>query len=437
MQRPDGRPRWLAGLLAAASLALIVSVVAVRITRTHSAPKAVQSSMSSAVIGGNTTYTVKGNQIVNSDGVPVIVHGVNRSSLENSCTGATVTGRETGIPASDFTTIHQTWGATVVRLPVDQDFWLTNCRGYIATVKRAVREITANHMIAILDLHWWTRKTNLTFATTAEAMCMPDRSSVTFWRQVATTYRSDPDVWFELYNEPNPPGSTSAAQWNTWRFGGMIDCENDLTDQSMGGFRAIGMQQLVNTIRDADALNIILADGLDKAFTLAGVPTLSGTNIAYAIHPYLNNPTVNTASGWSISEWDTRFGNLASHVPVVATEFGDFECGDTAYARTYDQAILSYFRTHQMSYLAWDWVAEYGCSVPQLIANANGTCRGGMGCLIQQAMLSYQPPSATDATLTPGQRSDIQRSRLTECAQQHAITRPGPTCHKWRGAAHN
>jgi endoglucanase len=397
MQQPDGRPRWLAGLLAAASLVLIVSVVAVRITRTHSDPKAVQSSMTSTVIGGNTTYTVKGNQIVNSAGVPVIVHGVNRSSLENSCTGATVTGRETGIPASDFATIHNNWNATVVRLPLDQDFWLTNCHDYRATVRRAVREIEANHMVAILDLHWWTVPAAPKFATAAQAVCMPNSNSLLFWRQVAKQFRFHPDVWFELYNEPDPRAETIADQWHAWLAGGPVSCENNVTREPMGTFAAVGMQALVNAIRATGAQNVVLADGIARAFTLEGMPLLSGTNVAYAVHPYLIPPSSGGAS-WSVSSWNARFGDLAKRVPVVATEFGDLECGDSVSAHAYDEAILSYFATHQISYLAWDWFAAYGCDVPELITNASGACRPSMGCTIQQALKSY-PTSPSSASL--------------------------------------
>jgi endoglucanase len=353
----------------------------------------------SALVDNNGAYRVIGGHILNSRGQAVIVHGVNRSSLENSCTGATVTGQQTGIPAADFTTIHDTWGATVVRLPLDQEFWLTNCHNYRDAVKKAVREIEGNHMLVILDLHWWTKPPDLSFATTAQAMCMPNENSITFWRQVAYTYSTHPNVWFELYNEPSPPGSTPAAQWHTWLAGGLVNCANDYTGLSMGQFRSVGMQQLINTIRSSGADNIILADGINKAFTLAGVPRLAGTNIAYAVHPYLNNPTVDATSGWSVGAWNERFGALASEVPVVATEFGDFECGDTAYARAYDRAILSYFRAHHISYMAWDWSAEYNCSVPELVNSATGACRGSMGCLIQQDIKSYQPPLAGDVSL--------------------------------------
>jgi endoglucanase len=399
--------RRLAGRLTTAGLAFVAVLVATYSTQGHSGNVVAASVAPASAIGHSQTYRVVGNHIVNSNGQWVIVHGVNRSSLENSCTGATVTGQETGIPSHDFAVMQKSWRATVVRLPLDQNFWLSDCHHYRAIVRRAVREIEADHMIAILDLHWWTDQVSPTYATAAQAMCMPDQSSVIFWTQVADAYKDDPDVWFELYNEPNPPGATTAAQWHAWLDGGSVDCANHYTGLPMGDFTAVGMQQLASAIRTTGATNIVLADGISKASTLDGVPLLSGANIAYAIHPYLN-PMTTPGPGWNYKYWEAEFGNLARHVPVIATEFGDFECGNTSYAYGYERAVLSYFRTHRISYLAWDWFAKYDCSVPELIDNAAGHCRSRMGCMIQQDMKSYA------AVTSGGASSNGQRSRSSE-----------------------
>jgi endoglucanase len=395
MSRREQMKRRLAVLLLAAGVAVLAQAFAVPFTQSHQRASVITYSSISTTVEAHQTYTVVGNRIVNSRGQTVLLHGVNRSSLENTCTGATVAGEETGIPASDFATMHNRWGATIVRLPLDQYFWLSKCRGYRATVKRAVEEIQANHMLAILDLHWWTEPPNLSFATGSQAICMPNNNSVTFWRQVANTYRTDPGVWFELYNEPDPIANTVAAQWRIWLDGGAASCNNDNTLKPMGTFSTVGMQTLVNAIRATGAQNIVLADGIGHPGTLEGVPLLAGGNIAYAIWPYAPK------TGWSYGEWDRRFGNLAQQVPVVATEFGDFECGNGLYAHGYDQAILGYFRTHQISYLAWDWFAKYPCEVPELVANASGACRNAMACTIQQDMKSYLPVGAVSLARSP------------------------------------
>lgn len=343
--------------------------------------------------------SVVGNAIENANGQQVLLHGANRPSLESSCTGTTVTGQATGIPASDFAAMQDAWNATSIRLPLDQDYWLsgagqycgpnsqTGYPGYQATVQTAVQNAEANHMVAILDLHW-SDQGNLKDQTGPEQQCMPDQNSVTFWQQVAKQYKNDPNVWFELYNEPGPPGVTTLDQWNTWQNGGQVTCNGYYTNSPSVTFTAAGMQQLVDTVRGTGARNIILAGALtsSKGASLNGVPLLTGTNIAYTIHPYDNDDLLTNQQ----AEWATNFGNISSQVPVVATEFGDFECGNTPNAVGYEKDILSYFRVHNISYMPWAWYLwSKPCSPPSVITDAAGDCLQSMGCLIQQDMKSY------------------------------------------------
>jgi endoglucanase len=330
--------------------------------------------------GGSTAaaYTVSGNSILNASGQKVLLHGVDRPSLEWSCSGTSVTGAGTGIPASDFATMKNDWNANAVRVPVSEDRWLSgtadSCSTYQATVEAAVKNIEANGMIAIIDLHWSDQGSD---STASGQQCMPDQNSVTFWQQVAQHYKGDPNVWFELYNEPYPPGSTQAAEWSTWQNGGSVTC-NALVGGHTATWNAPGMQTLVNTVRATGADNIVIAGGLSFSSVLANAPTLTGGNVAYAVHPYENTSDPDGATDGS---WANNFGNQAAKAPVIATEFGDMSCG----APTYDNAILSYFHAHNMGYTAWAWYVG-GCSFPSLITNAAGDCVNSMGCTIQTDM---------------------------------------------------
>jgi endoglucanase len=341
-------------------------------------------SGSSSTSGGTTTssaYTVEGNKIVNSAGQDVYLHGVDRPSLEWSCSGSSVTGQGTGIPASDFTTMHKDWNADSVRIAVSEDRWLSGtastCSTYQSNVETAVKNALAAGMIAIIDLHWSDQGNG---ANATGQQCMPDQNSVTFWQQVATMYKSNPNVWFELYNEPYPPGSSQTAEWNTLENGGSVTC-NSLTGNHSATWNAPGMQTLVNTVRATGAKNIVIAGGLSFSSVLAGEPTLTGGNVAYSVHPYENT---SDPDGSTDGSWANNFGNRAAVVPVIATEFGDKSCG----APTYDNAILSYFKAHDMGFTAWAWYVG-GCSFPSLITNAAGTCVDSMGCTIQKDMESY------------------------------------------------
>jgi endoglucanase len=330
-------------------------------------------------------YTVVGNQIRNSNGKRVLLAGVNRPSLEWSCVGDTVTGTATGIPASDFTTMVRRWHANSVRIDLNQDMMLRGsaqyCPDYEARVEAAVRAAQAAGMIVILDDHG-SDAGNLQLEVPTE-QCMPDRHTITFWRELAVIYRHDPGVWFELYNEPVPPDragrlfGASASQWRVWLGGGAVTCpRNDGAARGTVRFQAVGMQTLYDTVRATGSSNIVIVDGLDVAGTLAGVPLLSGTNVVYAIHPYIDPASPDDAHNRVV--WNREFGDLSAKHAVLATEFGDFQCGNAAY----DNAILSFMNAHKVGYDAWAWFVG-GCRFPSLITDAAGDCVKTMGCVIQ------------------------------------------------------
>jgi len=77
-------------------------------------------------------YYVEGNTIYDAMDKPHLFHGVARPSLEWSPTGEKVS-------LSDFM-LMKSWGATVTRLALNQDFWLAGAAkhdaGYQATAAR-------------------------------------------------------------------------------------------------------------------------------------------------------------------------------------------------------------------------------------------------------------------------------------------------------------
>ncbi len=121
----------------------------------------------------------------------------------------------------------------------------------------------------------------------------PTASSTNFWKYMAAHYKNNPDVFFDLYNEPRLPAEAFGASgsmsdvWNTWQNGGTA-----LTSQGKGKTGTtqvtyVGMQSLVNTIRAQGAENIIVAEGPNYDEDLSGITThpLTGGNIAYGYEP--------------------------------------------------------------------------------------------------------------------------------------------------------
>lgn len=369
---PSRRPRRSAltagivvGVLAAATVAVTVSEV-VRGPSKLSL-RWVEVPANAPPVG---PFRVAGNMIFNGRGQPFFVHGVNRPSLEWACQGQSLSGAP-GIPASDFTTMVRTWGTNTVRLPLNQDFWLSalgykvspqaRCPNYIATVSRAVGEAKRAGMAVILDLHWSDRGNT---RNPPAQQPMADTNSTIFWKSVAKRFGSNPSVMFELYNEPH------SISWSTWRNGGTVGTGS-------ARYHAVGMQQLLDTVRSAGAPNVVLAGGIHWASDLSGVfaHPLAGSNVAYAVHPYQSKYRT------SAKVWQAKFGSVAAHAPVVATEFGSTQSG----VNHYDTAILSYFASHGIGYTAWAWWAG-GPSFPSLLSSPTGSCING-GCPTQANLL--------------------------------------------------
>jgi endoglucanase len=288
-------------------------------------------------------YTTSGATVCSADGQPHLFLGVARPSLEWSPTGDHVSAADFALMAG--------WNANVVRIALNQDFWLSGAAQYsatyAATVAQAVTWAEAAGLDVILDLHW-SDKGDLTIATSAQQQ-MADVNSKQFWSEVAAAYKGDGRVLFELYNEPHD------VSWSVWQNGGAAD-----------GYMAVGMQALYDAVRAAGADNLVIAGGLNWAYSLSGVATngLHGYNVMYATHPY-NQPD-KQAGGW-----ETSFGYLATGdvAPVIATEFGD---GTAQCTGAWDDALIAFAAAHRMSWTAWAWYPG-GCSFPSLIGDWTST----------------------------------------------------------------
>jgi endoglucanase len=323
-------------------------------------------------------YYVAGNAVCTMDGRAHTIHGVDRPSLEWMSTGD-------HISLPDFQ-LMATWKANAVRIALNQDFWLPGSPlfdpSYIDTVDNAVAWAEMAGMDVILDLHWSDQ--GVLGSCPPSAGCqqlMPDTNSQTFWSQVATHFRFDGRVMFELYNEPHD------VDWNTWRNGG----------QTFQGWVAVGMQQLYDTVRAAGADNIVVIGGLNWAYDLSGVPAnrIAGYNIVYATHPYTDTGGFTRPP----SDWGRAFGFLTATDPVIATEFGVLN--DVACTTGYDAQLISYLDAHFAGFTAWAWFPG-GCTFPALINDWAGT-PSPTGAVVQAALLGYpaDPPASPPRALGP------------------------------------
>jgi endoglucanase len=284
-------------------------------------------------------YYVEGNAIYDGNDQIHIFRGIDRPSLEWNPDGEGLTSADIDLIAG--------WNANVVRLALNQGFWLQGSVVHEPDYRQRVDEVVqwskAAGMDVILDLHWSDRG-NLSQYPGQQRMA--DQNSRTFWQSVADTYKDDGHVLFELYNEPHD------VSWSVWRDGG----------DSGDGFQVVGMQELYDTVRNAGADNLVLIGGLDYAYDLSGVPDhrVQGYNIVYATHPY---DFGNKQPG----DWTDDWGFLADTDPIFVTEFGSFDCD-----ASYSQELINYAEQRDLSWSAWAWYPG-GCGFPALIENWSGT----------------------------------------------------------------
>jgi endoglucanase len=290
-----------------------------------------------------------GGAIHDEDGNPVLLRGVNRSGSEYSCT------KHAGIfdGASDEASVRAiaSWNLNAVRVPLNEACWLgfdddlspaLTGLAYKFAILEYVELLQRNGLIPILDLHWASPNA----FTARELWPMPNAEHTeAFWRDVALTFKDNDGVVFEPYNEPFPDNNRpSAAAWSCWRDG----CRATQWEATES-YQAVGMQALVDAIRDTGATQLILLGGVeysnDLSQFLEHLPVDPLGNIGAAWHAYNFNSCVTPAC------WDAEPGAVHAQVPVVATEIGQADCKGT----TFLKPLMSWLDANQIGYLAWSW----------------------------------------------------------------------------------
>ncbi len=327
-------------------------------------------------------YTTVGNAIFDSTGARRVFHGLNRPSLEWRSDG------EQFSPA-DFALIHDVWKSDLVRIPLNQDFWLKGAAQYdstyAATVDRVVHQALAAGLHVLLDLHWNDRG-DLQVRKSGQQR-MPDVNSIEFWKQVAARYKGETHVFFDLYNEPHD------VTWKQWHDGGMLDVgivgDERKRDEP---FVAAGMQQLYDAVRSTGARNLVFVGGLDWGYDMTGVPAhpIRGYNIVYSTHPYV----------WKHS-WREKAFFLAATEPLFMGEFGTGDCSTHSYTEA-----IALADSLQLSWAAWAWYghAEDICKWPTVIKDWSGTPTV-MGDVVKAALARYLPSG-----LLPGEGKAAERA---------------------------
>ncbi len=337
-------------------------------------PSPSPTTSSTSGSGAAPQLHVSGNKLVSASGTQVVLHGVDRSGTEYACVQGF--GIFDGPSDQASITAMKTWGVNAVRVPLNEACW--NGESYVrpayaranyrAAIEAYVNLLNSNGIVAILDLHWTDGlyTGNSSGCSSAEATCqkpMPDSAeSVPFWSSVATAFKGNNAVIFDLFNEPYPDRalSTETAAWECWLNGGS-SCTAGIS------YHVAGMQTLVNTVRATGASNVIMLGGLtwanDLTQWLTYKPADPDHNLAASWHSYNFNGCVTQSC------WTSQIAPVIAQVPVIAGEIGENDCADT-----YVDPLMTWLDSKHTSYLAWAWNADFNCSSgPGLISDYTGT----------------------------------------------------------------
>jgi endoglucanase len=314
----------------------------------------------------------RSNQLVDRGHV-VQLRGVDRSGLEYACIqgwGFFDSPHPARIDSPTMIAAMKSWDINAVRVPLNEDCWLgvnTSSRfagaRYRQTVKRYVNALRAAHLYVIIDLHVVAPRAIK--STRVEKMPDADHAPA-FWRSVARTFKPDHGLIFDLYNEPHGVG------WGCWLHGCRVTAV-----PGHPGYRATGMQQLVDAVRSTGARQPLLIGGLQWALDLSGW-------VAHEPRDRLHQLVASdhTFGGLSPCGSGCRSAILATHqrVPVVFGELGEIDCG-----HGYIDQMMPFADQHGISYLGWTWDATstgtWTCRRgPSLIKSYNGVPTGfGVG----------------------------------------------------------
>jgi Cellulase (glycosyl hydrolase family 5) len=279
--------------------------------------KSATRSSSSACGKAVGPFKVSGTRVLGANGKPFISYGLTAPGLQGEDWASQVL-----LDMERITAAADDWCANTIRLQLNQDDLngpdgTSFDPGYMAAIESEVSLAESYGLVVVLN-----DETNLATAAEQAAQRGPTPATETFWKDLAKVYGDDPQVIFDLFNEPRmySDGMSQAQEWQLWLDGGTYD----------GTYYPFGMAQLAAYVRNTlDARNLFWIEGPDFSVSFAGMiqqhALLDVSGVVYAVH--------HPAGPEDPSSWDDDFGYLVTNgvAPVVDGEWTNYEPAQTSY----------------------------------------------------------------------------------------------------------
>ena len=295
-------------LTSGAALVLAAVAVPVVIMPLGDAGTSASASSCGKAVG---PFTVHGTKVLAGNGSVFISYGMTVSGLQE--------GNWTGLVTSDLEKIAATandWCANTVRIQVNQDLLLgpdgtSFDPEYMAAIESEVNLAESYHLVVVLN-----DETNFSPPAVRHYQADPTPETEVFWKDMTRLYGNDPQIIFDLYNEPRTsvPYMGQATLWRLWLNGGTFKHVH----------YAFGMAHLAAYVRyTAGARNLFWIEGPRYSLSFAGMiryhALIHVSNVVYSIH--------HAQGAHDLAAWNAAFGYLVTDgiAPVVEGEFTNYE----------------------------------------------------------------------------------------------------------------
>ena len=343
----------------------------------------------------NGQLKVVGTKLTNQNGYPIQLRGMSTHGIQ---------WYEGCITDVSLDTLTRDWGADILRVSmyIQEGGYETNPSYYTSLVKRFVDKATARGLYALIDFH---------MLTPGDPNYNTSRA-ITFFTDIANTYKNNNNVLYEICNEPN------GVSWS--------------------GIKSYA-EQIIPVIRAIDNDAVICVGtrawssfGLSEGSTAQEILNnpVNASNIMYSFHFYAK------------SHQDYYLNHLewaADRLPVFVTEFGTQEAsGDGPNDFTMGQRYIDLMRNKKISWTNWN----YSDNPLSGAVWTSGTCAGNVwstgrlkeaGLFIRNNMRTADDFGAVGTNLASGKTVTVSSTETTTLTGNFAVD--GNLSTRWASAA--